>query len=109
MPSFLVLRPRPVQATRPIPAPRISLRRDPPAVAPPPEAPPTSPEPIDDRADLSPDEETGEPVLVVADDVPYVHVVLGDVEVIPRQQLNLFLVADPGQNVAEVQEMKDGI
>ena len=41
MPSFLVLRPRPVQATRPIPAPRISLRRDPPAVAPPPETPPT--------------------------------------------------------------------
>ena len=118
MPSFPVLKPRPVPATRPIPARRISLRRDPPAVAPPPETPPTSPEPIDDRAELSLDEEIDEPddtdnsliivsyppplVLVVADDVP--DVVPGDVEVV-RQQL--FPVPDPGQNVAAVQRMND--
>ena len=91
------------------------MRRDPPAVA----LPPTSPEPVDDRADLSPDEGIDEqddtdnsliivnsptpPVLIVADDVR--DVVPGGVEVVPRQQL--FPVLDPGQNVAGVQRMND--
>ena len=109
MPSFPVL------------MPRISLRRDPTVVAPPPERPPTLPEPIDDGADLISDEEIDEPddtdnsliivnrptpsILVVADDGP--DVVPGDVEVVPRQQL--FPVPDPCQNVAGVQGMDDGI
>ena len=90
------------------------LRRDPSAVVPPPEAPPT-PEPIATREALSLDEEIDEPddtdnsliivdnpvppVLVVSDDVHYVHcssnqAIVGDVKVVPRQQL--FPVPDLG-------------
>ena len=75
MPSFSVLRHRPVPATRPIPTPCISLRRGPPAVTPPPETPPISPEPIDDRAELSLDDEFDEP-----DDI--------DNSLIPRHKLD---------------------